>query len=308
MVVLVVKLPHGSEQLRESQPLMQAVENRMLGVIRHRSAPSDDAGSIAERAAAYHLKTGGQRIRAQLAIHTGMALGLPVGDVVSMAATVELVHNASLVHDDLQDRDLTRHGVATVWSAFGDGIAICAGDLLLSAAYCTLAGISRPHLLPTLMAMLHQHITDASNGQCADLTNEKSHAFSVQDYENLAALKSGALLALPMALTLAASGELQAIPVARRAAESFAIGYQIFDDLKDVHKDSSRRSAQPAINAVAVMQANNPGGDAAALAGELALKHLNTAVQSSLLLPHQCGQRLHQMALDLRARISLASG
>ena len=308
MVVLVVKLPHGSEQLRESQPLMQAVENRMLGVIRHRSVPSDDAESIAERAAAYHLKTGGQRIRAQLAIHTGMALKLPAGDVVSMAATAELVHNASLIHDDLQDRDLTRRGVATVWSAYGDGIAICAGDLLLSAAYCTLAGVSRPHLLPTLMSMLHQHIADASNGQSADLTNEKSHVFSVQDYERLAALKSGALLALPMTLALAASGELQAIPVARRAAESFAIGYQIFDDLKDVEKDSSRCSAQPAINVVSVMQANNLGSDAAVMAGELALKHLAAALESSLLLPHRCGQRLHQLALDLRARISLASG
>ena len=308
MVVLVVKLPQGSEQLRESQTLMQAVENRMSSMVRCRPVPSNEVESIAERAAAYHLKTGGQRIRAQLAIHTGMALKLSADDVILMAASAELVHNASLIHDDLQDRDLTRHGAATVWSAYGDGIAICAGDLLLSAAYCTLAGFSRPHLLPTLMSMLHQHIADASNGQCADLTNEKSHAFSVQDYENLAVLKSGALLALPMTLALAASGELQAIPVARRAAESFAIGYQIFDDLKDVQKDSSRHSAQPAINVVAVMQANNLGSDAAVMAGELALKHLGAAVESSLLLPHRCGQRLHQLALDLRARISLASG
>ena len=308
MVVLVVKLPQGSKRLRESQPLMQAVENRMLSMVRHGSVPSNDVESIAERAAAYHLKTGGQRIRAQLAIHTGMALKLSAGDVVSMAAAAELVHNASLIHDDLQDRDLTRHGVATVWSAYGDGIAICAGDLLLSAAYCTLAGVSRPHLLPTLMSMLHQHVADASTGQCADLTNEKSHAFSLQDYENLAALKSGALLALPMTLALAASGELQAIAAARRAAELFAIGYQIFDDLKDVQKDASRRSAQPAINVVAVMQANSPGSDAVALAGELALKHLGAAAESSRLLPHRCGQRLHQLALDLRARISLAPG
>lgn len=307
MEILGITLPQGNAQLSDSQLLIQAVESRMLSMVQQEVQPSNGLESVAGQAAVYHLQTGGQRLRARLAIQTGTALKLPVADTVSIAAASELVHNASLVHDDLQDRDATRHGVPSVWSVYGDGIAICAGDLLLSAAYCALAGVSRPHLLPTLMSRLHHRILDASNGQCVDLTNEKIKVFSLADYESLAILKSGSLLALPMELALAASGELHAVPVARRAAESFAIGYQIFDDLNDVQKDSSRRSAQPAINALAVMQANSLGGNAKAMAKKLAIQHLAIAAESSLLLPHQCGQLLHQLALDLTDRISLAA-
>ena len=307
MEILGITLPQGNAQLSDSQLLIQAVENRMLSMVQPEVQSSNGLESVAGQAAVYHLQTGGQRLRARLAIQTGTALKLPVADTVSIAAASELVHNASLVHDDLQDRDATRHGVPSVWSVYGDGIAICAGDLLLSAAYCALAGVSRPHLLPTLMSRLHHRILDASNGQCVDLTNEKIKVFSLADYERLAILKSGSLLALPMELALAASGELHAVSVARRAAESFAIGYQIFDDLNDVQKDSSRRSAQPAINALAVMQANSLGGNAKAMAKKLAIQHLAIAAESSLLLPHQCGQLLHQLALDLTDRISLAA-
>ena len=307
MEILGITLPQGNAQLSDSQLLIHAVESRMLSMVQQEVQPSNGLESVAGQAAVYHLQTGGQRLRARLAIQTGTALKLPVADTVSIAAASELVHNASLVHDDLQDRDATRHGVPSVWSVYGDGIAICAGDLLLSAAYCALAGVSRPHLLPTLMSRLHHRIFDASNGQCVDLTNEKIKVFSLADYERLAILKSGSLLALPMELALAASGELHAVPVARRAAESFAIGYQIFDDLNDVQKDSSRRSAQPAINALAVMQANSLGGNAKAMAKKLAIQHLAIAAESSLLLPHQCGQLLHQLALDLTDRISLAA-
>ena len=307
MEILGITLPQGNAQLSDSQLLIQAVESRMLSMVQQEVQPSNGLESVAGQAAVYHLQTGGQRLRARLAIQTGTALKLPVADTVSIAAASELVHNASLVHDDLQDRDATRHGVPSVWSVYGDGIAICAGDLLLSAAYCALAGVSRPHLLPTLMSRLHHRILDASNGQCVDLTNEKIKVFSLADYERLAILKSGSLLALPMELALAASGELHAVSVARRAAESFAIGYQIFDDLNDVQKDSSRRSAQPAINALAVMQANSLGGNAKAMAKKLAIQHLAIAAESSLLLPHQCGQLLHQLALDLTDRISLAA-
>lgn len=304
MAVLSVKSLHAEDQRGSAQILIQAVETRMQSLIREACTPVDGLEPIAQQAASYHLASGGQRIRARLALQACFALGLSAGDAVSIAATSELTHNASLVHDDLQDRDATRHGAATVWVAYGDGVAICAGDLLLSAAYCALAGVSRPHLLPTLISMLHRSISDASTGQCADLTPQKIRKFTVQDYENLAALKSGSLLALPVELALACSGEMHALPLARSAAKSFAMGYQIFDDLNDVQKDLSRSTPQPATNAVAVIQANHVGVDAFAQARQLAIKHLAAAAKSSLLLPRQCGQLLHQLTLDLSARIS----
>lgn len=305
MAVLEAKLSHLKGRAGSSQILIHAVESQMQKLIGQASVPPNAIEPIAHHAAVYHLTSGGQRIRAQLAIQAGLALKLLAGDAVLIAAACELVHNASLIHDDLQDRDLARHGVDTVWSAYGDGVAICAGDLLLSAAYCALAGISRHHLLPTLIPMLHNRISDASKGQCADLTSEKARIFSLEDYEKLAALKSGALLALPVELALAAAGELQALPLARRAAESFAVGYQIFDDLNDVQRDLARSTAQPAVNVVAVIQASHPSGNARLLARQVAVAHLDMAAQSSLSLPHQSGQLLGQFARDLSARVSL---
>ena len=304
MTVLAVKLPCINGDPSMLPALMNAVEARMHGLVNSDAMPSDGVEPLAQQAAAYHLASGGQRLRAQLAVHASLALQLSAGDAVSIAAAAELVHNASLVHDDLQDRDLTRHGIKTVWSVYGDGIAICAGDLLLSAAYCALSGLSRPHLLAVVMPLLHRRISAASTGQCADLTSETNRIFTVKEYEQLAALKSGALLALPVELALAASGELQAIAQARHAAESFAIGYQIFDDLNDVQKDLLRLTAQPAVNAFAVMQRHDPHGDAREMASHLALKHLCAAAKTSLLLPRECGRLLHQLAVDLTARIN----
>ena len=307
MPLLVSKLPPAGSEINYSQTLTDAVEIRMRSLVRECAVPVGSIEPIAHQAASYHLATGGQRIRAQLALQAGLALGLSVGDAVSIAATSELVHNASLVHDDLQDRDLTRRGADTVWVAYGEGVAICTGDLLLSAAYCALSGISRPHLLATLIPLLHRCISDASAGQCADLLPQKIRAFTLKDYEHLASLKSGALLAMPLELALVAGGELQAVPLARRAAQSFAIGYQIFDDLNDVQQDSTRATTQPAINVVALIEANTNSENAAALARQLAIKHLAMSAKSSQLLPRWSGQLLGQLALSLSARITAAS-
>ena len=303
MAVLSVHLPHAETPLVHAQALCGVVETRMQSLIRDDSRPSNGIDGIAQQAASAHLASGGQRIRAQLALHASLALGISADDAVAIAASAELVHNASLVHDDLQDRDTTRHGVATVWAAHGDGIAICTGDLLLSAAYCALAGISEPKLLPALMAMLHRCISDASKGQCADLTSQCPRVVTLQDYENLADLKSGSLLGLPIELALKCGARESSLALARHASRAFAIGYQIFDDLNDVQRDMSRNTPHPATNAVAVLQSLDAGDDAPAQARQLALRHLAIAAQSSELLPLGSGARLQQLANNLSARI-----
>ncbi|OYY52514.1 MAG: hypothetical protein B7X59_06160 [Polaromonas sp. 39-63-203] len=303
MAVLSSRLPTLQTQLDATQSLLSAVETRMLSVLRTSTAPHAAVTAAAQQAAAYHLGSGGQRIRARIASHACTALKLSSGDTVSIAAAAELVHNASLIHDDLQDRDISRHGNDSVWVAFGDGIAICAGDVLLSAAYCALAGISRTHLLPTLISLLHGRVSDASVGQCVDLKKEQLQTITLEAYEHLATLKAGALLSLPIELALAAAGQLQALPAARKAANSFAIGYQIFDDLNDIQKDASRLDVHPAINAVAVIRAMNVDDNPTAHARKLALMHLANAAEWSLLLPNKSGLLLQVLALDLRAQI-----
>ena len=77
-------------------------------------------------------------------MHAGLALGLSEPDVLCLAASAELLHNASLVHDDLQDQDGMRRGAPAVWKKYGSNVAICTGDLMLSAAYAALSVILVP--------------------------------------------------------------------------------------------------------------------------------------------------------------------
>ena len=111
---------------------------------------------------------------------------------------------------------------------------------------------------------------------------------------------------MPIELALAAAGLSQALPAARKVANSFAIGYQIFDDLNDAKKDATRLNMHPAINALAVIKATSLDGDPIALARKLAIRHLGNAAEWSLLLPHTSGQMIRMLALDLRAQIASA--
>ena len=70
-------------------------------------------------AALYHLRSGGGRVRAELALISARALRLPRHITIAISAACELLHNASLVHDDLQDGDASRRGKIAVWKRFG---------------------------------------------------------------------------------------------------------------------------------------------------------------------------------------------
>jgi geranylgeranyl pyrophosphate synthase len=251
---------------------------------------------------------GGQRIRFRLAIDAGRALGLKSEDAVCIATAVELLHNASLIHDDLQDRDKFRRGRPSVWAAFGEDIAICSGDLLLSAAYAALATFSSPELLPGLISLVHARTAHAIAGQCADLEARGQTIDDVGAYETIAIAKSGALLGLPLELALVASGYSNSSAVARRAADAFAVGYQISDDIADFAKDAGTtkagHDARPAsLNILSVLRAAGHGANAGRLARTLGLKYFCKAADAAASLPKRSGDLLGELAQRLAARL-----
>lgn len=253
------------------------------------------------RAATYHMAAGGQRVRLRLALNACVALQVNANDAVAIATSVELLHNASLVHDDLQDRDPNRRGQKSVWASFGDNIAICAGDLLLSSAYAALATFSKPDLLPALFAVTHARIALAVAGQCADL--QITDAVSVTSYEQIAVAKSGALLGLPLELALIASGAPEWQSQARLAAHSFAIGYQIIDDIDDIGHDTNKGGSAPGLNILLVLKNIGDDGQALSNARGMALRHLSEAAKAAELLPMRSGSLMRELALRLSARI-----
>ncbi len=260
--------------------------------------PSDSV-----RAAVDHLAAGGRRIRARLALRAGTALGLPRVDSIAIAATVELLHNASLVHDDVQDRERIRRGTQTIWAAYGDEVAICAGDLLLSAAYGALAAFSDACLLPDLLALVHARTAMVIRGQCAELSARGQQVADMEVYEKIVIGKSGALLSLPLEMAFAASGKREWMVEARRAAEAFGISYQIVDDMEDVESDAGGDAGPRAVNAILVLKAAGYGANANSVARKIGLRHLRTAVESADRLPNGSGAYLRELTLALCRRL-----
>ncbi|NDP59940.1 MAG: polyprenyl synthetase family protein [Oxalobacteraceae bacterium] len=280
--------------IRQCDSLSALVETRMAELARV-SLPSTLVGALS-----HHLDSGGQRVRARLALYAAQALHLSDDDAVTIAVTVELLHNASLIHDDLQDRDVQRRGCATLWSAFGENVAICAGDLLLSAAYGNLCRFSDSTRLPQLLAQVHGATASAVHGQCADLSGQ---ACDIALYEKIAAAKSGALLGLPLELVLIATGHENSLALARQAADAFAVGYQIVDDIDDIDKDRGSDGQPAGLNACLVLAANGHGDYAHMVARQLALARFEDAIGFAGRLPNDAGALLASLAQTLSGRL-----
>jgi geranylgeranyl pyrophosphate synthase len=269
------------------------VERRMRALVMHHTG---EAG----QAAAQHLSAGGSRIRARLALHACAALGVPDGPAEAVAAACELLHNASLVHDDLQDRDPHRRGQETVWRRHGDATAICVGDLLLSAAYGALAVTGAD--VGVLMARMHRRVGAVISGQCEDLALQGHAIDSLERYERVARGKSGPLLILPLELALALADRADAVGIAAEAGALFAIGYQAADDLEDVKRDTLNEE----LNVVAVLAARGHANPLEA-ARDLAIARFERCAAVATALPSGSGALLAAQAVKRAALLAGAT-
>jgi len=298
---------------RVTREALAALESQMLALVCSSDGFDSLAPCQAVAAATYHLGSGGQRVRGRLALHAGSCLGLVQKDSQTLAAACELLHNASLVHDDLHDRDTQRRGQSSVWHKFGDEVAICAGDLILSASYLALSQFGGIGRLPELFALMHSRVASAVRGQCAELRRPSPDVVNIDDFRKIALAKSGALLSLPTELSLLAAGQSHALGHARQAAESFAIGYQIYDDLLDVEKDAARSAVKnqdqnqignsSACNIVLILQADPACVSARDEAVKIGLQHLLLAASASTGLPLHSGAALNALAMQLHEKL-----
>nr|WP_168710958.1 polyprenyl synthetase family protein [Ningiella ruwaisensis] len=190
-----------------------------------------------DEACLLHLKNGGSRTRAKICISVGQKLQLNKSDIVSLSSLVELLHNASLIHDDVQDDDGQRRGKASIWKVFGKSRAICSGDTMITAAFGEIADISSSAKLPIVIRETNRAVQETIEGQNLDLMC--SSAISSSQYELIAAKKSGPLFRLALSLPLILANRHDLLEKVEFVASTFAIAYQINDDLDDWKEDSS---------------------------------------------------------------------
>jgi geranylgeranyl diphosphate synthase, type I len=184
-----------------------------------------------------HISTGGKRIRARLALTAAHDLGVPYASASPWAAACELLHNASLIHDDIQDSDRTRRGAPALWVRHGVSQAINAGDALLMLPYAAL-GRCVPALIPSLVACLARRAALTACGQSLELALGDAVPISWRSFISVADGKSGQFFALPIegACLLAGLPPAQATAIAD-ASCALGILYQTLDDLLDLHDE-----------------------------------------------------------------------
>ncbi|HEX8273341.1 MAG TPA: polyprenyl synthetase family protein [Longimicrobiaceae bacterium] len=203
---------------------------------------AEEGGEPAGSMVRGHLATGGKRIRARLALAAMEALDEPREAGVAWAAACELLHNATLVHDDLQDGDRVRRGRPTVWALHGPAQAVNAGDLLLMLPYLALeqleAGLDRRW---TLARALAGHAAAVVRGQAAELALDPWSETDWPAYRAIAEGKTGPLFQLPVEGAAVLAGRTP--EEARRLACGFrALGllFQLQDDVLDLYGEKGR--------------------------------------------------------------------
>lgn len=224
------------------------------------------------RVAAYHFgwvdsdgrvlgkPLGGKYLRPALSLLSAAAMG--DGDAVPAAVAVELVHNYSLVHDDVIDGDATRRHRATAWRVFGVNRAILAGDALLSMAFGVLAGSGHPDAQDGLR-LLSTAATALVEGQVLDLAFEDRADVSLAECQSMASAKTGALLGCACGLgALFGGGRDEQVADLIAFGEHLGLAFQLVDDLlgiwgdpavtgKPVHSDLwSRKKSLPVVAAL----------------------------------------------------------
>jgi geranylgeranyl diphosphate synthase type I len=139
----------------------------------------------------------GKRIRPLLLLLTCAAAGGEWQSALPAAAAVELIHNFSLVHDDIQDQSELRRGRLTVWKKWGPAQAINAGDALFILAHSAIVALQEkyaPDIALTVDGMLNEACLALSSGQFMDISYEKMKGLTLEDYWPMVAGKTAALL------------------------------------------------------------------------------------------------------------------
>jgi geranylgeranyl diphosphate synthase type I len=181
---------------------------------------------------------GGKAIRPTLAVLSAEAGGGAAADGVAAAVAVELVHNFSLLHDDIMDRDVERRHRPTGWVVFGEGQAILAGNAMLTAAVDVLvaSGPGGRNSLPCLLRAVQLLI----GGQSEDLALEGQREVGLDEVLHMEAGKTAALLACSASIGALAVGAPPTV-VDGLAAYGHELGmaFQLIDDILGIVGDAA---------------------------------------------------------------------
>ena len=221
-------IPQTEEQIRIAAAL-HAVERAMDTVV------NSDV-EVLRDASRHILAAGGKRIRPRLLMLTYLACGgTDVDHAAPAGAAVELMHTASVVHDDINDHGVLRRGRASVNAVWGRTFALLTGDFLFTAVYSLLAPYSELNV--TLAAAARALV----EGETLQASAVKDNNFTRDVYMRIIALKTAALFQAggEMGAVLAGASEAQRVALGQYAF-NVGLAFQIVDDVLDIVGDEQK--------------------------------------------------------------------
>lgn len=160
-----------------------------------------------------------------------------------IAVAIELLHNASLIHDDWMDHDEVRRGRPTAWKILGDHSAVLLGDALIAESFAAIVDSGCDSATSAMLIRWFTQATrDASRGQTLQLASRSGRIPSIDEYIEWTRLKTGALIALPAKAAALLAGRQDLIKPLTAVAEHVGLAYQIRDDLCDELRMKAGRS------------------------------------------------------------------
>jgi geranylgeranyl diphosphate synthase type I len=177
----------------------------------------------------------GKRLRPRILLAVAEGEGCDGTAGLGAAAALELLHNFSLIHDDIEDGDEMRHGRPTLWAQHGIPAALVAGDAMSALAYLTLVDGSRALPAATVSAMLrclqHAHFR-MCEGQAFDIGFETATFVTFDEYVRMIEGKTAALLAVACELgALAAGAAADRATAYSRVGRAYGLAFQVRDDV-----------------------------------------------------------------------------
>jgi geranylgeranyl diphosphate synthase, type II len=194
--------------------------------------------------AQYILSIKGKRIR-PICVYLANEMFAPVGDdAYHAAASIELFHNFSLIHDDIMDKAPLRRGMETVHQKYGENTALLAGDVMFVTAYENLGRISTPYLHRSI-DIFNKTAKEVCEGQQLDMDFETKDHVSFDEYVNMITLKTSVLVAssLQMGAVLGGAG-LGNQDHLYEFGKNLGIAFQVQDDYLDAFGDATKTGKQ----------------------------------------------------------------
>lgn len=182
----------------------------------------------------YFLEIGGKRLRPSLTLLACRAVGGRIEDALSSAVAIELLHNFTLVHDDIMDQDDLRRGHPTVHKRWNEAVAILSGDGLIGLAYRALLN-SPADTIHRVMRIFTEGVIKVCEGQAIDKDFEERPEVSLDQYFDMIEKKTGALISIATEIGgIIAKAEEKYIEALREYGALIGRAFQIQDDILDI--------------------------------------------------------------------------